>query len=206
MSPRNAATNQTMRAQSRRAILDAAAQVFGEVGPQNATTAAIAERAGVAKGLVFAYFESKDALLEAVIQDRLNEALQYWHDLPPLTGAELLTHIANRAVDRAIAHPDAFRLYFSLFFQPGASDAVGRTADRIKPQLEQYYRVLAIALKEAGSSEPNVDAVLFQAGLNGLVQNLVIQPDLAKRPKLFPRARLVSRLVEAFASPGTGRR
>ena len=201
MSPRSAATNQTMREQSRRAILDAAAQVFGEVGPQQATTAAIATRAGVAKGLVFAYFENKDALLEAVIEDRLNQALHYWHDLPPLSGAEMLKHVANRAIDRAIAHPDAFRLYFALFFQPGTPDAVRRTADKIKPQLEQYYGVLATALKDAGSSEPSVDAVLFQAALNGLVQNLIIQPDLVKRPKLFPRARLVSRLVGAFASP-----
>ena len=206
MSPRSAATNQTMREQSRRAILNAAAHVFGDVGPQQATTAAIAERAGVAKGLVFAYFESKEGLLEAVVQDRLDQALQYWEDLPPLKGAALLTHIANNAIERAIAHPDAFRLYFSLFFQPGASDAARRTAERIKPQLERYYAVLANALKDAGSPAPAVDAVLFQAGLNGLVQNLIIQPDLVKRPKLFPRARLVSRLVEAFASSKSARR
>ena len=203
MSPRSAAANQTMRETSRRAILDAAAEIFRAEGPQQATTAAIAARAGVAKGLVFTYFDSKDALLDAVIEDRLLTALRYWEDLPALSGAAMLRTIANRALDRAVEQPDDFRLYLSLFFQPGSSDAVRRMSERIKPQIEAYYRLIASALREAGSTAPGVDALLFQAALNGLVQNLVIQPDLARKPELFPRKRLVARLVAAFVTPRT---
>lgn len=205
MSPRSATTNASMRDTSRRAILDAAMTVFRTAGPQRATTAAIAAQAGVAKGLVFNYFASKDALLEAVIEDRLLAALRYWDDLPPLKGAALLTEVANRALDSAIAHADDYRLYFALFFEPGAPDAVRRLIARIKPQVEVYYRLVGTALRDAGSKEPAVDALLFQASLNGLVQNLVIQPDLARNPKLFPRKQLIARLVAAFA-PGAGPR
>lgn len=187
-----------MREISRRAILDAAADVFRAVGPGQATAAEIASRAGVAKGLVFTYFENKDALLEAVIEDRLVTALQYWEDLPPLSGAALLREVANRALDRAVAHPDDFRLYYSLFFQPGAPDAVRRVGERLKPQVQAYYTLLAAALQKAGSTTPAADALLFQAALSGLVQNLIIQPDLARNPTLFPRTPLIERLVAAL--------
>jgi AcrR family transcriptional regulator len=46
-----------------RAILEAAAHVFEERGPDAATTDAIAERAGVSIGSLYQYFPSKDALL-----------------------------------------------------------------------------------------------------------------------------------------------
>ena len=206
MSPRSADANQQMRDSSRRAILDAAAQVFGEIGPHLATTAVIAQRAGVAKGLVFAHFATKDALLEAVIESRLIAALEYWHELPPApAGAALLTDVANRAIDRAIADREAFRLYYALFFQPDTHAAIARAATRIKPQLQAYYAMLARALRASGSTDPAVDAVLFQAALNGLVQNVILQPELLNQPKLFPRKKLVTRLVAAFAGPGRRR-
>jgi AcrR family transcriptional regulator len=150
--------------------------------------------------LVFSYFASKEALLAAVIEDRLNTALRFWDDLPPLTGSALLLEIAERALARAIQHPQEFRLYFALFFQPGAPDAVRAASAQLLPQVKAYYAVLARALRQAGSKQPAVDAMLFQAGLNGLVQNLVIQPDLAENDTLFPRRRLITRLVQAFTT------
>lgn len=46
-----------------RAIVEAAAHVFEALGPDAATTDAIAERAGVSIGSLYQYFPSKDALL-----------------------------------------------------------------------------------------------------------------------------------------------
>ncbi len=48
-------------------ILAAAADFFAERGFANTTVEAIAQRAGVSKGLVYVHFPSKEALLEAVL-------------------------------------------------------------------------------------------------------------------------------------------
>ena len=50
----------------REQILDAAAQVFLDRGLAQATMADVAEAAGVAKGTVYLYFDSKSALLTAL--------------------------------------------------------------------------------------------------------------------------------------------
>ena len=50
----------------REQILDAAAQVFLDRGLAEATMADVAETAGVAKGTVYLYFDSKSALLTAL--------------------------------------------------------------------------------------------------------------------------------------------
>lgn len=52
-----------------RAILDAAAAEFGENGFHEASISAITRRAGVALGSFYTYFDSKDAVFRALVQD-----------------------------------------------------------------------------------------------------------------------------------------
>lgn len=59
---------------TRRRVLDAASDLFNEIGFEDATVRAIANRAGVSVGSVFTTFTSKADILNQVMQDRL-EAL-----------------------------------------------------------------------------------------------------------------------------------
>ncbi|TRW14847.1 TetR/AcrR family transcriptional regulator [Glacieibacterium frigidum] len=52
-----------------RAILDAAAQEFGEHGFHDAAIARITARAGVALGSFYTYFDSKEAVFTALVRD-----------------------------------------------------------------------------------------------------------------------------------------
>lgn len=52
----------------RQQLLDAALDLFAEKGYENATIKDLAERCGVASGLVYHYFESKEDLLLAVFE------------------------------------------------------------------------------------------------------------------------------------------
>jgi AcrR family transcriptional regulator len=54
---------------TRRAILDAAAQEFGEKGFHEGSISAITRRAGVALGSFYTYFDSKDAVFRALVRD-----------------------------------------------------------------------------------------------------------------------------------------
>lgn len=57
----------------RRAILDAAARIAAQGGPASVTIQAVAVDAGVTKGGVFHHFPSKQALLQAMFQDILDQ-------------------------------------------------------------------------------------------------------------------------------------
>ncbi|MFD4959073.1 TetR/AcrR family transcriptional regulator [Microbacterium sp. NPDC058389] len=58
--------------ESRTRILDAAERLFAERGFDATPTAAIAELAGVPKGLLFYYFPTKTDLLRALVAERLD--------------------------------------------------------------------------------------------------------------------------------------
>ncbi|GAA5203380.1 helix-turn-helix domain-containing protein [Microbacterium jejuense] len=60
--------------ESRTRILDAAERLFAERGFDATPTAAIAELAGVPKGLLFYYFPTKTDLLRALVGERLDLA------------------------------------------------------------------------------------------------------------------------------------
>jgi len=55
--------------EKRRQILDAAVRAFARKGYHASRVSDIAEEAGVAYGLVYHYFESKDAVLEAIFRE-----------------------------------------------------------------------------------------------------------------------------------------
>ncbi len=58
---------------TRRRVLDAARELFDEIGYEAATIRSIALRAGVSVGSVFTSFSSKAHVLSQVMQDRLSE-------------------------------------------------------------------------------------------------------------------------------------
>jgi TetR/AcrR family fatty acid metabolism transcriptional regulator len=63
------ATRTAAQEERRRQILDAAVRAFAKNGYHACRVSDIAEEAGVAYGLVYHYFESKDAVLEAIFRE-----------------------------------------------------------------------------------------------------------------------------------------
>lgn len=101
--------------QKRRRLLETAAGEFARVGFDRASVDTIAERAGVAKGTVYLYFRSKDALFRAV----LAELRRRLADQPVLDSgepAEGLRRLVRQQLALADAAPDLFRCYTSALF------------------------------------------------------------------------------------------
>src|SRR5579883_1119565 len=65
----------------REQIIDAALRVFAQKGYSKATNKDIAREAGITPGLIYYYFESKEALLNALIETRT--PLQLLRSMPP---------------------------------------------------------------------------------------------------------------------------
>ena len=60
----------------RKEIVDAAAVLFDEKGYEAASMKELMERLGVAKGTIYHYFRSKEDLLEAVVEDVIDQELE----------------------------------------------------------------------------------------------------------------------------------
>ncbi|MBT2225334.1 TetR/AcrR family transcriptional regulator [Nonomuraea sp. NEAU-A123] len=112
----------------REKLLDAALDVFADKGVDGASVKDLAQAAGVTPGLLYHYFDSKDALVHALLAERgflpqLRELLAL--DTGGRAAAEVLTELLG-AFDQLLA--DNARLV-ALFFSAGqARTALGELA------------------------------------------------------------------------------
>ena len=67
----------------RRKLLEAAAQHFSESGLERANVDAISVAAGYAKGTIYNYFPSKQALFGAVIEEASRRAAEHYREVQP---------------------------------------------------------------------------------------------------------------------------
>ncbi|MEV2275632.1 TetR/AcrR family transcriptional regulator [Nocardiopsis sp. NPDC049922] len=105
----------------RRQILDATAALLLEDGYESLTVGGVAARAGVAKGTVYLYFDSKQALLAALQSQMWDRMLQRPTELlrqPGLTWTERLDGLVAAWIT---AERDDHELYHLIFHEPGGT-------------------------------------------------------------------------------------
>ena len=78
MSPRTAKQYKEIREEKRTLIMDTALEHFANEGYYATTINHIAKHAGISKGLIYNYFESKEALLKAIIYKSVIEVFNYF--------------------------------------------------------------------------------------------------------------------------------
>jgi len=100
------ARSQTAAADKRRLILDAAVRVFARRGFNGCRVSDIADEAGVAYGLVYHYFRSKDEVLDTLFLERWNVLLDVIRELDARDDAprEKLYAITSFIVEIGRAH------------------------------------------------------------------------------------------------------
>ncbi len=76
-------------------LLDATAQVLNEVGLEQLSTNKVAKRANVAVGSIYQYFPDKEALVDALVEDRMHKL----GDLTERRMADLATYSFSAATD-----------------------------------------------------------------------------------------------------------
>jgi AcrR family transcriptional regulator len=117
-------SRQEQARQRRERLLDAALQVFSEQGVDGASVKDIATAAGATPGLLYHYFDSKDALVWILLQERgflpeLRALLATASDRP---AAEMLP-VLLAAFDRLLTEN---RQLVTLFFTAGAANPAVR--------------------------------------------------------------------------------
>jgi len=96
----------------RRAILDAAVRVFARQGFHACRVSDIADEAGVAYGLVYHYFASKDEVLDTLFLERWNILLETIRNVDSLqiVAREKLGAIASFIIDSYRHDPDLMKV------------------------------------------------------------------------------------------------
>ena len=133
-APRTARGERTLRK-----ILDAARDEFGERGFSDSSIVAITQRAGVALGTFYTYFDSKEAVFQALVRDMSEQVRD--HVAPALRNAQNAMDGERRALESflqfAREHRDVYRIIDEAeFVEPAAyREHYETTAARIAARL-----------------------------------------------------------------------
>ncbi|WP_042500531.1 TetR/AcrR family transcriptional regulator [Thermaerobacter marianensis] len=172
-------------ASPRERILDAAVAEFADRGYVRASLSRIAQRAGVAKGLVLYYFGSKDDLYRAAVDRALQPVEAALEEATPDLPRDLFERLRRLGAIKLKVyrdHPDAYRLIVRSMVDPAVSaefrQRLGEAAARSQELL--YRDVDASRLRPGVTVEEAVELLLLVG--DGLLPRIVAA--IRQRPDL----------------------
>ncbi len=185
MSASRAPVPRAKSSDKRRLILDAAVRVFARQGFHACRVSDIADEAGVAYGLVYHYFASKDEVLDTLFLERWEVMLELIRrvDAEPLPVREKLRAIASFIVESYRHDPDLMKVIIVEVTR--AANSFGRThIETIRNAYDLIGEILAKAQQEGvfkADIEPRFAAMAFygviEQLLSGWIFGLLPQDD-----------------------------
>jgi len=160
----------------RRQLLDAAVRVFARKGFHASRVGDIAEEAGVAHGLLYHYFDSKDEVLEAIFRENWSVLVTRIASVEESDepAADQLRHIAAIVLRTWLHLPDVVRVVVREF---GRSPEVAARLGELARPIEAIERVIArgIARGEFRSDiEPRFAATVVYGSIDELLTAWVL--------------------------------
>jgi len=195
-------------ADKRRLILDAAVRVFARQGFHSCRVSDIADEAGVAYGLVYHYFASKDEVLDTLFLERWNVMLELIRevDSEALPVREKLGAIAAFIIDSYRHDPDLMKVIIVEVTR--AANSFGQThLGEIRTAYELISDIVTKGQDE-GSIRPEIEARFAAMVFYGAIEQLLtgwIFGLLPRGKEDFERAkRLVVESVCGGLEPSAG--
>jgi AcrR family transcriptional regulator len=167
----------------RRLILDAAVRVFARQGFHACRVSDIADEAGVAYGLVYHYFASKDEVLDTLFLERWNVMLELIRevDAQPLPVREKLGAITSFIVDSYRHDPDLMKVIIVEVTR--AANSFGQThLAQIREAYELIGEIVTKAQQE-GVFKPEIEARFAAMAFYGTIEQLLTGWIFGLRPQ-----------------------
>ncbi len=177
MAPKTKEQFEAIRRRSRESIQAAALRLFAERGYHNTSISQITREAGVSKGLVYNYFESKQALLKAIVQEAvaLMES-QLMNDLGPTgTPYEQLEQLTRKSVQMVTEDLQYWKLLTSLTFQ---TDVVQEIRNYLQQKQEEAMGFMIALFTRLGVEAPEREAYFYGATMDGMILHYMQNADL----------------------------
>jgi TetR/AcrR family transcriptional regulator, fatty acid metabolism regulator protein len=187
----------------RRRLLDAAVRVFARKGYHSSRVGDIAEEAGVAHGLLYHYFESKESLLEAVFRDTWSQIMESIREIEERgdPAGEQLRKVAALFLRAWTRDPDLVRV---LVREVARSPQVQRQVDEIGEVFAGIRRIIERG-QEAGEFRADIDARLASWIFYGALEEVLTAWVLGQLPDSDEDVALAERTILEVIRGGLAR-
>jgi AcrR family transcriptional regulator len=158
--------------------------VFFRDGFMAANLDEVAENAGVAKGTLYRYFESKADLYVAVLADNGDAFTQRMEEViaDAESGLEQVEGLSHFYYDYWVRHPEYFQIFWAIDNQSVIGELPPEVVKAVSQLWEQNLLILSTALKRAVEEGNLVDcdpwevAQILWTTANALIQSDAIRP------------------------------
>lgn len=177
MSPRSKQENETIRDRSIERLLKAALKIFILKGYNASTMSEIAKEADVSKGLAYHYFDSKEDILVALAEKRLQEWLPMVEALPTVKDPfKRLGVLVDDAFKEIEEKTDELRFFNALYLSADGVRAIEKAMVKFKDQFDRVFSIERQLQADLGFSNPDLEATFFRSTLQGISLEYMLDP------------------------------
>ncbi len=190
MAPKSKEQFNEIRKKSKENIMQVAMDLFAHNGFHNTSISKIAKEAGVSKGLLYNYFESKHALLEAIVKEAFDigdQVLESGFQIDGDPKLQLRT-IIKTAFQLVKGNQEYWRLLLQLSLQPEVFEDMQAflAGENVK-----QFQVLVNIFERMGTANPEKEARLTAAAMDGTFIQFMYTPN-------YPLDEMAESIIEKF--------
>ena len=189
MSPRTKDQFAEIRQKSSQKIENIALELFALKGYHATSIAQIAEKAGISKGLLYNYYESKEKLLDSVIMKVYDEIMRIVQMSENFPAGKQIEQMIIQTIDHLKKNITFWRLYLFLVHQ---SDVQKKLAKLYEKMRDDYVEYVIKLFQEMGSKNPAMEAMMLGTMFDGIGLNYVTAPEG------YPIDEMCNYLIEVF--------
>ncbi len=194
MAPKTKEQFKEIRQQSMDVIMQAALELFGHNGYHSTSISKIAKEAGVSKGLIYNYFESKEDLLKKIILEAIETGEHIMEEAMSQSDDPFkqLQTLLVTSVEMIKSNLHYWKLVTSLAFQ---GDVLTPIEDVITEKNKMAMELGIDLFTKTGAEDPLKEALLFGASLDGMMMHYMhIGED-------YPLEEMKDYMIEKFCTP-----
>ncbi|MAE08980.1 MAG: TetR family transcriptional regulator [Bacteroidetes bacterium] len=173
--PRTEEQFEEIRESKKKQIMDSALELFANKGFASTSINMIAIHAGISKGLIYNYFESKEELITTIIHNGFDEFLDIFDSNKDgvLTEEEFVFFI-NETFEILKNNLQFWRLYFFVVAQP---DVLKLVEKKLMDIIMPLITTMSKYFEAKGFENPMAYARFFGAVLDGVTMNYMMDSE-----------------------------
>ena len=191
MSPRTKEQFEEIREIKKKLILDTSLELFANEGYYPTSISKIAKAAGISKGLIYNYFESKEDIIRTIVMQGISDLVDLFD--PNKDGVltkDEIRYFIEEMFETVKRDQHFWKLYFMIFMQPPVLKLVEKPFSEL---LHNSMDMLVEYFRNQGHEDPESEAILLGAILDGIGFHFVMNPDG------FPIDKIKERIIKMYS-------
>jgi len=179
--PRTPEQFEKIRESRKELIMNSALELFAKEGYSHVSISSLAKHAGISKGLMYNYFESKEELLKSVIDYSMTEIINYFdpNNDGILTEEEFELFIRN--IFKLIRENKSFYTkLFGLIIQPNVIDHFKNSS--VVGAFQHYFVTFESYFHDQGFEDPLLEVLNLSILIEGMGMMMVVYDGITELP------------------------